>query len=242
LELVYLWIEKYKNIKKQGFCFTPKFDCNFNGNILTIKETNYKNIFPENLNITAIVGKNGSGNSNLLEILFFILKDREYVNDIKYILVYKQNYIYYKINKLKIENINNKINFKLEKNYDRFKDNLILNLEHNLIKNTKENLWYKKLIKEQELRNYENFYIKFPYLLNYLNIYRKCINKIKFNIFFNTFVLEIKLFNIERFYRELQEDKHYISLLIKKLIDDFLQLESLNPLQKIQKQRIFEKK
>ena len=29
MELVYLWIEEYKNIKKQGFNFSSKFDCNF---------------------------------------------------------------------------------------------------------------------------------------------------------------------------------------------------------------------
>jgi len=26
MELVYLWVEKYKNIEKQGFNFSPKFE------------------------------------------------------------------------------------------------------------------------------------------------------------------------------------------------------------------------
>lgn len=29
MELVYLWVEDYKNIKRQGFNFSPKFRCEF---------------------------------------------------------------------------------------------------------------------------------------------------------------------------------------------------------------------
>ena len=70
MELVYLWVEDYKNIKKQGFNFSPRFECNYDEstNKLTIDEkVNYVDIFPENINVTAIVGENGSGKSSLLE-------------------------------------------------------------------------------------------------------------------------------------------------------------------------------
>jgi len=30
MELVYLWVEEYKNIHKQGFNFSPRFHCEFN--------------------------------------------------------------------------------------------------------------------------------------------------------------------------------------------------------------------
>lgn len=70
MELVYLWVEKYKNIKEQGFNFSPRFKCDFDGENLTIedkyKDKEYISIFPENINITAIVGENGSGKSSLL--------------------------------------------------------------------------------------------------------------------------------------------------------------------------------
>ena len=67
MELVYLWVEKYKNIENQGFNFSPKFVCEFDGENLTITENkDYVSIFPYNINVNAIVGENGSGKSSLL--------------------------------------------------------------------------------------------------------------------------------------------------------------------------------
>jgi len=70
MELVYLWVEDYKNIKEQGFNFSPRFDCHYDGEELMIKENpeHISNFFGENINVTAIVGKNGSGKSRILEL------------------------------------------------------------------------------------------------------------------------------------------------------------------------------
>ena len=75
MELVYLWVEDYKNIYQQGFNFSPRFKCDYNEttNELTIDENKeYVNIFPENINVTAIIGENGSGKSSLFEVLTFL--------------------------------------------------------------------------------------------------------------------------------------------------------------------------
>lgn len=65
MELVYLWVKKYKNIKEVGFNFSSKFDCKYQDAHSTIdtEKKDIKNFFDENglINITAIVGKNGTG-------------------------------------------------------------------------------------------------------------------------------------------------------------------------------------
>ena len=73
MELVYLWVEKYKNIQSQGFNFSPRFDCKYDEdkNELTIKKNDdyIPDFFGKNINVTAIVGKNGSGKSSILEFI-----------------------------------------------------------------------------------------------------------------------------------------------------------------------------
>ncbi|MBN2249458.1 MAG: hypothetical protein JW682_03850 [Campylobacterales bacterium] len=53
MELVYLWVEDYKNIHKQGFNFSPQFHCEYDEekNELTIEENqdNIPDFFGENI-------------------------------------------------------------------------------------------------------------------------------------------------------------------------------------------------
>jgi len=108
MELVYLWVEDYKNIKNQEFNFSPKFKCDYNPetNELTIDENkdNIENFFAKNINVTAIVGKNGSGKSSLLELIVIIFyyhkiftKNTNANDEHRYILCFYFNNNYYYI-------------------------------------------------------------------------------------------------------------------------------------------------
>jgi len=74
MQLVYLWVAEYKNIKNQGFNFSPDFECDYDkdSNKLKIEPKKHTRIFPNNINVTAIVGENGSGKSSVLNLLIDI--------------------------------------------------------------------------------------------------------------------------------------------------------------------------
>lgn len=126
MELVYLWVEGYKNIEKQGFNFSPRFRCEFDEdtkelNIIDKDETGEfypKDFFGENINVTAIVGENGSGKSSIIECLEMLIKSFSKEDDIEYefyhseyifnsIILFKDENNYYDIglNKLNFQNI-----------------------------------------------------------------------------------------------------------------------------------------
>lgn len=97
MELVYLWVEKYKNIHKQGFNFSPRFHCAYDEekNELTIDENKdyIPDFFGENINVTAIVGKNGSGKSSLLKCIENFW-NRDFIQK-GIIILYRINATYY---------------------------------------------------------------------------------------------------------------------------------------------------
>ena len=125
MELVYLWVEDYKNIQKQGFNFSPRFRCEFKDEyekyidtygkgkerlkddckLIIDEKKDFVSIFSENINVTAIVGENGSGKSSILNYLINVFHN-ESIRDIKkdYLcIIWKDN----KINILStIENVN----------------------------------------------------------------------------------------------------------------------------------------
>lgn len=71
VELIYTWVEEYRNIKETGFNFSDKFEVEYKNGKLSIKKSVKKiNIFNKNIiNITGIIGQNASGKSSLLELM-----------------------------------------------------------------------------------------------------------------------------------------------------------------------------
>jgi predicted ATP-binding protein involved in virulence len=119
MELVYLWVEKYKNIENQGFNFSPRFRCDYDEeknelNITDKDETGEfypKNFFGDNINVTAIVGENGSGKSSVMEFLLELF-DSESSDSFLFLYLYENKLRYYcykispsNINELKINGL-----------------------------------------------------------------------------------------------------------------------------------------
>ena len=97
MELLYVWIKDYKNIKEQGFNFSPKWRFHYEPETgeLTIDENKnfIDNFFGEHIsNVTAIVGENGSGKSNVLVEIIRRL-NRSMVEDNELTVIFNNNKI-----------------------------------------------------------------------------------------------------------------------------------------------------
>ena len=83
MDLLYIWVEKYINIKKQGFCFSGTYDISFDEDKNKVSIEKFKYPIPSDFwgknisSITAIIGKNGAGKTNLLELILEIFSFKE---------------------------------------------------------------------------------------------------------------------------------------------------------------------
>lgn len=81
MELIYVWVEEFRNIKQKGFSFSDRFTIEYDANDRELKvidnqeSKDYFDYFKfadskrRVTNVSAIVGVNGCGKSNLLELI-----------------------------------------------------------------------------------------------------------------------------------------------------------------------------
>ena len=251
MELVYLWVEKYKNIKKQGFNFLPRFECKYEDGKLTIcdkkdkkckdkkecqnfcNESYMDNFFGNNINITAIVGKNGSGKSSILEFILDRLASKDEVVPKKFIFLYLYNEKLYEYN-------NFDLSTKIEK--DCYCEDLIECYENTIALNI--NSEYKEFESRatsrifNENNKYEKNSSNITILENYI-MNKEQVKKIKEKFFIpNKIIISVKTIGLEQlilydnrdFYSD--EDWKEISLLIESLKNEVF-VDYLKILQKI---------
>ncbi len=96
MELLYLWVERYRNIKNQEFNFSPDFQLHLilgdPNQLHVIKyDEQPKGFFNNKIaNVTAIIGRNGAGKSNLIDLLRIILNDA-IEGKLKFLILFREN-------------------------------------------------------------------------------------------------------------------------------------------------------
>lgn len=123
--LLYIWINKFRNITNQGFNLSSKYNFHFEllrqiegktvGNLSINEIKNRVEIFPANiLDFKVIVGENGAGKSSLIDTIIMNLMTENYRNfngflvTDKYIIIRDKSEINYIDNSiLKLQTINN---------------------------------------------------------------------------------------------------------------------------------------
>ncbi|MFJ9385210.1 AAA family ATPase [Peribacillus sp. NPDC101481] len=99
MELLYAYIKSYKNINEQEIYFSNKYDIHYNqnrGNLKIEKNEEYINFFKYEekvINISAIVGRNGVGKTNILNMISSIRGNLEQAQDegFSFFLIYHCN-------------------------------------------------------------------------------------------------------------------------------------------------------
>jgi len=97
MELIYFWVDGYKNLFDCGVQLSPNYDVErqYNADTENLhidikKSKNSTNIFKDKkLNITTIVGANGSGKSNILDALSIVLTNQR-EKKFKYCLFFEE--------------------------------------------------------------------------------------------------------------------------------------------------------
>lgn len=179
MELLYAYVEKFRNYKNVELPFSNKFNIHYNKENSTIDikyNTDYINIYQDNIvNINAVVGKNSVGKTNLFDLLGMRINTRNNNND-EYKIEYERESInIFKSNKIISTTKNAKYFFIYYYGEDHQGDDLFI-LEGNDIES------FKQLI--IDIEKIDINYYKGKYWAPF--ICKQIKNKLKFVVELNT--------------------------------------------------------
>lgn len=191
MELLYVWVESYGNIKKQGFNFSPNYDFEYNPETKELKcekrMKQPKGFFGEKIsNITTIVGKNGSGKTTLLEFLLQIDTYNERLGNKNSLIIFQiEGEIVYEKYKVKINNESKLVIKENKKENDKYfrdakKNNFVRKFYFDDINISND--WDNSVINPNKYRRMigENPYIETKMKSANELLTNKTINRIKF--------------------------------------------------------------
>lgn len=99
--LDYVWISKFRGIENQGFQFSRKYTYSYDAqkNILTRFETDIskkyiEGFFDDNIELNAIVGKNGCGKTSLMQAIYMYLANGSFGSRDSAIFVFRDGKVY----------------------------------------------------------------------------------------------------------------------------------------------------
>jgi predicted ATP-binding protein involved in virulence len=195
MELVYLWVDNYKNIRNQGFNFSPRFECEFKAEYdedkklkndcelkITPKE-HIENFFGKDINVTAIVGENGSGKSTIFECLIKLYNVGYLINNDYSFFIFYEKEEFFIMNNLYRHTTNKEIEFIIKSGHkinqpteEKSKKQIYeykLGIGDKNYLNLSSEIFYKKYLNvSQEFK--EHFYFnKFSFFMNIDNINSK---------------------------------------------------------------------
>lgn len=94
MELIYLWVEQFRNIKKKKFNFSNEFEVTrTEKNISISNKKNNINLFGQKCSsVTALIGANGSGKTSILDLLGVRREERiNFSKNDEYFIIYHLN-------------------------------------------------------------------------------------------------------------------------------------------------------
>ncbi|CAH0649068.1 MULTISPECIES: AAA family ATPase [Pseudomonas] len=104
MQLCFIWVKKFKNLENFGISFSDEFDFQFDiagGNLHRINKNPMPHLFGDNIaSITGVLGINGAGKTNLLELICRIVNSSETLR-IEYLVIYRAGGNYYQSTNIK---------------------------------------------------------------------------------------------------------------------------------------------